>query len=161
MKYNVSLSFFAALIVAVIVLGSCKQNSREKVSEDLFYFPEKNVYFDSRTSTYFYSLDNAASWDSLIYKNGDAGAVLGNRIAVARPAGRIWSNNDSHRNAYNGTLLNLVNHRTMLLAREDSLKRSKPIIVAVKPKAEAPKEVVAEEPPKKGLKKFFNKLFGK
>ena len=161
MKFNLVLAVL--VLCSIVTLFSCKRKGRESMESDLYYFPEKNIYYDIKTANYYYSLDSARSWDSMTYTGTDFGTALGTKIALKRQGKNPWSNNDSLRKVYHGRLLNLLNHRTFLIARTDSLRRLKPVVVIVKPKPAETSDTVKtkEEPPKKGIKKFFNKLFGK
>ena len=163
MKYSSSCTFSALAMICIFLVASCKTNSSQQSEDELYYYPEKNVYFDIKNAKYYYSLDSTASWDSLTFNGTDYGLTLGERIAVNMPPGNAWENNDADRKTYNGIILNVVNTRTILLAKQDSINRQRPRII-IKPKTNVDQEEVVndkEEPPKRGLKKFFNKLFGK
>ena len=144
----------------VAISFSCNSKSGKAEESGLFYFPEKNTYYDVQTASYYYSLDSARTWDSLVYNQNHFGASLGTRVVVSRSGRYNWSKNDSHRKVYNGRILNLVNNHTISLARADSMNRIKATAVTRSRPIEKEEEV-KEEPPKKGLKKFFNKIFGK
>jgi len=155
--------FSACALICVFLIASCKTNSSLQAEDELYYFPDKNVYFDVKNAKYYYSLDSTASWDSLTFNDKDYGSTLGERIAIKMPPGNAWENNNADRKTYNGIILNVVNSRTILLAKQDSINRQKPRII-IKPKTDTDPEEdvkVEEEPQKRGLKKFFNKLFGK
>lgn len=149
------------MLCFVVVIFSCKRNSSSSKEIDLYYFPEKNAYYDVKTTSYYYSLDNAKTWDSMIYSGINFGAALGAKIPLKKHGRYAWSKNDSIRKVHRGRALNLVNTRTLLLVRADSLSRVKPIVVVKSKPVEKEEVQKEEEPPKKGLKKFFNKLFGK
>ncbi|MDO9373069.1 MAG: hypothetical protein Q7T76_01560 [Ferruginibacter sp.] len=156
--------FLSVLMLFLVFVGvGCKSDPTETSGEEVYYFPEKNTYYDTRTASYYYSLDSAKTWDSLEYSANDYGSVMGARIALKDQPVSPYLKNADHRKAYDGILLNVVNSRTGLLARADSIKKIKPVLVA-KPKetiiAEEEAEVT-EAKPQKGIKKFFNKLFGK
>ncbi len=163
MKYSSSRTFSALALVSIFLMASCKTNSSQQSEDELYYFPEKNVYFDIKNAKYYYSLDSTASWDSLTFNGKDYGSTLGEKIAIKMPPGNAWENNNADRKTYNGIILNVVNSRTILLAKQDSINRQRPrIIIKTKNDIDPEEDLkVEEEPPKKGLKKFFNKLFGK
>ena len=148
-------------VIACALLGvSCKGDTGEAQTGQVYYFPEKNTYYDTRTANFYYSLDSAKTWDSLKYAGNDYGSALGTSIALDNQPDLPFTVNDSHRKAYNGIILNLVNSRTRLLAGIDSVKRVKAARL-IKPKEIEVEEQVTEEKPKKGIKKFFDKIFGK
>jgi hypothetical protein len=156
MKFNlVRLSLIVSFIV---FLFSCKRGADPQ--PDLYYFPEKNAYYDVTTASYYYSLDSAKTWDSMVYNGADFGAALGPKIPLKKPGRFAWSKNDSIRRMHKGRILNLLNPRTAWIAKADSLSRVKPVIVTRPRPVETVKQET-EEPPKKGLKKFFSKIFGK
>ena len=146
------------IVIFIVSLSSCKRSSAPE--PDLFYFPEKNTYYDVTTSSYYYSLDSARTWDSMIYSGADFGAALGTKVPLTKPGKYPWSKNDSIRKTHKGRVLNLLNSRTASIAKADSLSRVKPVFIP-KPKPVVKVKEAEEDPPKKGLKKFFNKIFGK
>lgn len=159
MKVKLSSIYITLSCTLLIIVSSCRQDSSLR-EDDLFYFPEKNVYYDERNEQYYYSLDGLRSWDSLAFNEADYGKTLGLKVPVRRAGSVAWANNDSDRKVHNGIILNLVNSQTLSMQRQDSLKRIRPVVTS-KPKPVGVQEVAEEEPPKKGLKKFFNKIFGK
>ncbi|MEO6732541.1 MAG: hypothetical protein ABIN01_15080 [Ferruginibacter sp.] len=165
MRFNSSFIVIFFFLSLTMVGFSCKTNnggngdSDSTVAQDvIYYFPEKNIYYDSQRANYYYSLDGTRSWDSLQYKGPAYGAVLGSKVAIERTENNIWANNEFHRQQHNGVLLNIINKQTVAISKADSISKSKPF-EKVKPVTTVKEE--ADEEPKKGLKKFFNKLFGK
>ena len=150
------------LIATALLFVSCKGDTGATPTGEVYYFPEKNTYYDTRTNNFYYSLDSARSWDSLKYTGHDYGIALGGRIALDNQPAFPFTGNDSHRKAHNGILLNFENSRTRLLARSDSLKKIKAApVIKSREKEEEEEEQVSEEKPKKGLRKFFDNIFGK
>lgn len=148
----------AAYFFVFMALGfSCQRNNSKEVEDAVYYFPAKNVYYDGRQSRYYYSLNGGGTWDSMHFRGAAIGTTLGPKITIDRAGENIWMNNDEDRKKYNGVLLNTVNSQTILVAKNDSISKVKPLTVAGK----KPVVVASEPPPKKGLKKFFNNLFGK
>ncbi|CAN5707846.1 hypothetical protein BH11BAC3_BH11BAC3_30170 [soil metagenome] len=160
MKFNLFF-IFSALAMLAATGFSCKQNMLSK-EDGFYYFPEKNIYYDEGKTTYYYSLNGGKSWDSTKQAGNNDIAVLGAKVSLTRPEQHPWANNDSDLIAYHGVSLNVINARTNLLATEDSLSRIKPEII---PEPQQDPTVVQDDeennPPKKGLRKFFDKIFGK
>ncbi len=157
MKFSSSFTitvFFACIIAAGF---SCKRNNIPVAGNAVYYYPEKNIYYDGSRSNYYYSLNGGRSWDSMVFKGAGFGAVLGHKVSLERTGNKVWKNNEKHRKDYNGVLLNIVNNQTISLSKADSISKIKTIAV-VKSQSEVNAK---EEPPKKGLSKFFNNLFGK
>jgi hypothetical protein len=136
---------------------SCNSGEESRPEPVVFYYPEKNIYYDSTSSNYYYSLDSAKTWDSMEYRAPGFGAVLGEEITIARTSDTIWSANALHRRNYNGVLLNIINSRTISLSKADRINKLR-AVVKVETQAPVKKE---DPPPEKGLKKFFKKIFGK
>lgn len=140
-----------------IICFSCNSTDSNTEEVNVYYYPEKNIYYDSRQSNYYYSLDGGRSWDSMQYKGSEYGAALGQKVALPGAGKNFWENNVAHRQQYSGVLLNIINNQTIEMFKADSIRRSKPAVL-VKPRKVGDK--ITKEPPKKGLKKFFNKIFG-
>ncbi len=163
MTHKTVLLYPAVFLLLISAGVSCKPGEEPEQESGFYYFPEKNVYYDRQNAQYYFSLDSAQTWDSLRYAHENFGLALGAKVVIERPSPPAWSQNDAHRNEYNGVLLNLVNSRTLLLGREDSAKKSRKLVIA-KPRPvaeEGEEEEETVERPKKGIKKFFDKLFGK
>lgn len=157
------MKFSSSLTVAVFLFSfigsgfSCKENLQNLPVDALYYYPSKNIYYDSLRAIYYYSLDSAKTWDSMPFKSTDYGKVLGAKIPLKSTGDDVWKANNSHRKEYNGVLLNIINKHTISLSRSDSINKLKPAVVT----KTKPVIIEKEAPPKKGIKKFFNKLFGK
>lgn len=158
MKFSTTFTVTVLYLCLVAVNTSCRGKNAQQPN-DLFYYPAKNVYYDSQQAMFYYSLNGAGSWDSVPAGQSLPAGILGERVPIQRTGENVWAANEDDRKKYNGTLINIVNDATLSLTRADSMRRVKAIIAA-KPKQDEP-VVEKEEPPKKGLKKFFNKLFGK
>ena len=148
--------FFTCLsaFTAASFIVSCKNISLEHNGDKYYYYPSKNVYYDVERSNFLYSLDSGKTWDSL-YSETAAPAITGQRETVYSTEPPVWKDNETHRNTYNGTILNIIN--------EQSLKVPEP--VTTKRTTHNPGKQTAAETEKKErkrpLKRFFQKLFGK
>ena len=162
MKSRLPFNSYLLLLILFTVFVSCKRNDKPPAPlNDFFYYPARNIYYDSAGSVYYYSLDSAKTWDSLVIKGQEHPDLAGIKIPLPRPAGNVWEQNELHRKTYNGRLINVVNSHSILLGRIDSMNKVKPIVV-VKYKPVEPTPAIEEKPPpEKGIKKFFNRLFGK
>jgi hypothetical protein len=147
------------IISSITCLLSCSNNTSNEPAEVVYYYPQKNVYYDSLRSNFYYSLDGAITWDSLEFRGASFGNVLGPRSAIPRTDDSIWLDNALHRRQYNGVLVNVINKYTIALAKADRLNRLKAV---VKAETQSPATVEKKEAPvEKGLKKLFNKIFRK
>ncbi len=160
MKFSI-LFIFCVLVFMIVTGFACKQNMLSD-ENGFYYFPEKNIYYDAKKTTYYYSLNGGQSWDSSTMADNAALTVLGTKISVTKPAQQPWTNNDSDLIAYHGNSLNVVNAQTILMTTQDSLSR---IIPEILPELQQDPAVVKgekeEDPPKKGLRKLIDKIFGK
>ena len=149
--------FFTCLsaFTAASFIVSCKNISLEHNGDKYYYYPSKNVYYDVERSNFLYSLDSGKTWDS-VYSETAAPAITGERETVYSTEPPVWKDNEAHRTAYNGTLLNIIN--------EESLKVHEPAIARKNPTHSNTKQSSAEpekKERKRPLKRFFQKLFGK
>ena len=161
MKFSTTFTVTVLYLCLWVVIGACSSNETAPASDEtaeLYYYPAKNIYLDEERRYYYYSLDGGTTWDSVMSKGADANNALGNRVPVMRGEGATWSNNETDRRKHNGLQLNIINDYTIALSKTDSIKRVKSM-VTTKPAVAKVKEEAA--PPKKGIKKFFNKIFGK
>lgn len=151
--------FINTVLLLIFIAGgfSCKTGNTT-LENVVYYYPDRNVYYDSMDAKYYYSLNGGRSWDSMDCNQPGFNLIDSNRIAIEKTTEAIWTGNETHRKDYNGTLLNIVNDKTIQLARDDSINKSRPVVIA---KQQQVTTITKEEPPKKGLKKFFNKIFGK
>lgn len=130
--------------------------------DGFYYFPEKNIYYDGKKATCYYSLNGGKSWDSARLTGNDVLTVLGPKISLKRPEQQPWVNNDSDLTTYHGISLNVVNDQTISMAQQDSMARIIPEIIPAREQEPAVvKEEKTEDPPKKGLRKLIDKIFGK
>ena len=157
MKFRLSCTIIVFFLSYIVFEVSCKRNDGDTAENIIYYYPEKNIYYDSLRSKYYYSLDGAKTWDSMTFKAHGFGTTLGSKVPINRTENSVWINNESHRKKYNGVLFNIINSYTISLARADRINKLKAVV-----KTETqPKVTEKESAPEKGLKKFFNKLFGK
>lgn len=147
-------SLFLIVIFLACAAQGCKQAPKE-TNLEYYYYPKTNMYYSVSSGAYYFSLDGGKTWDTLRNEVAADTSMLGDKVVLYAPNDSIWADNEAHRMAYKGSLYNFYD--------EDTLQ---PIKGSVTDKPVAKKKVtkkpVAEpEPKKKGLKKFFNKIFGK
>lgn len=138
---------------------SCQNNNNQEDNEkyEFYYYPKKNVYYDLDKKTFFYSLNGGKTWDSSINLSEKEPLTLGEKIIIYSSDYNIYKDNTAHRESYNGKLYNIADTDTAsTLAKQEVTERRliKKSTTEVKPKEE-------EDKPKKGLKKLFDKIFGK
>ena len=147
---------FLSLIISVL---SCKSSGGASPEAVIFYYPQKNIYYDSQRANYYYSLNGGTTWDSLTFIATTFGEALGPRVLIPKTSDSSWLDNVSHRKQYHGVALNIINDYTIALSKADRVNKLKAIVKAeTQPVAEGQK---AEPAAEKGLKKLFHKIFGK
>jgi hypothetical protein len=157
MKFSSPSTIFIFFLSFILFGFSCKIENSHAAEDIVYYYPQKNIYYDSLRSNYYYSLDSARTWDSLAFNAPGYGTVLGPKVPVKRTGNVVWANNESHRKEYHGVIFNIVNSRTLSLTKADRINKLRAFV-----KSETQPQVIEKEPPpEKGLKKFFNRLFGK
>ncbi|MEP7144126.1 MAG: hypothetical protein ABI707_14685 [Ferruginibacter sp.] len=158
MKFSSSFIATVLFLSFIATFFSCYRNNNSITEDVVYYYPEKNTYYDSLQSNYYYSLDGAKTWDSMAFNTTGFGAALGPRVSIERMEDSVWAHNESHRKKYKGVLLNVITSRTIALLKADRINKLKAIVKReTQPVVIEKKDTVAE----KGLKKFFHKLFGK
>jgi hypothetical protein len=140
-----------------LFISGCDRS--EKVSEIEFdYYPEKNIYFNVARSTFIYSIDGAKSWDSLHTSSKEEQKLLGRKEKIYTKTPEVWKENKTHLSMYEGKIMQMiseVDRNSVTSDEEVSDKRT----IAKNSGTAVPKKAVA--PKKKGIKGFFDKVFGK
>jgi hypothetical protein len=137
----------------------CLACSNNKVKDDLqfYYYPEKNVYYESAKRTFFYSLDGTRSWAKYKSASSTEPGTLGDKVLIHSLDSNVYNENEKHRKLYAGRLyaINMSNTVTAITSAE-VVERN---IAVSKRKLEVKKRVANK--PKSGIGKFINKIFGK
>ena len=148
--------FFLSCIISVY---SCKSSGGAAPEEVIFYYPQKNIYYDNQRANYYYSLNGGATWDSMAFTGSTFGEALGPRVSIPKTNDSSWLDNVAHRKQYHGVALNIINDYTIALSKADRVNKLKAIVKAqTQPVVVEEQKQTAEE---KGLKKLFHKIFGK
>ena len=131
---------------AFLSLGifACSNNASTHGLLTYYYYPQKNVYFDLSSNTYYYSLDGGKRWDSLTVKK-DNPAALGPRMILSYPEKNIWRINKEHLEKFNGTVLDIRASDTLFVKDIPRPVKASPV----------------KKTDKKEKKGFFQRLFGK
>lgn len=131
-----------------------KQDNREF---KFYYYPEKNIYYDVANKSYVYSLDSGRTWKSIADSSGEDPGTMGKRVIISSATDSVWNANEMYSKKYGGSLYNLIGKDTGLALRHTEITEKK--------KFKKTKTIVVrnndEKPKKKGLRRFFEKLFGK
>lgn len=150
-------SSFIMIVSLELLTLSCRNAIREEEKEDyeFYYYPEKNVYYDVEKKSFFYSLDGAKTWDSIMSTSNKEPATLGEKVIIYSPDNHIYKDNPGHRKLYNGNLYDIPDGLSASAAPEVTERK------ITKKSVTGTKQKPAEDKPKRGLKKFLEKIFGK
>jgi hypothetical protein len=157
-KYmKATLIILAGLILAFFAFTALKPVKTRSVTS-VQYYPKANVYYSADADEYYFYHAEQKAWISTKKLNSSQVASLGDHIDIPH-AEPIWRNNVQDRMIHSVNLYaapSLVKNQY----REDSISlipKKKATVPSISKKpAETP---VEEEKPKKGLKKFFDKIF--
>lgn len=117
------------------------------------YYPKANVYYDHGDNTYSF-MDKDGNWKTSRELPASQQVNLDKKITLNGTSKNIWKENEQHRLIYSIQLYS---------SPKDFKADPPPPPPQVTIKEEDPEKpgLQKTEPKQKGLKKFFNKLFGK
>jgi hypothetical protein len=155
-----ALIIIAGLILAFFAFSAVKPAKKQK-SLSVFYYPKANVYLDPAEGDYYFYHSEQKEWIATKKISTEQEASLGHKIPVGqvKPA---WKNNYQDRMIHSVTLYggaSLLKKKYL----EDSIrliqKKEAPADVSSQPSRDSLTR--EQEKPKSGLKKFFDRIFGK
>ena len=155
-----ALIIIAGLILAFFAFSAVKPSKKQELKA-VFYYPKANVYLDLSENEYYFYHSEQKEWIATKKISSEQEASLGKKVAVG-PVKPAWKNNYQDRMIHS---VSLYGSAGLLKKKyqEDSLKlfqKDIPIEASSSPEAKEG-NTPAPEKPKKGLKKFFDRLFGK
>ncbi|HEV7329688.1 MAG TPA: hypothetical protein VGN63_01510 [Flavisolibacter sp.] len=147
-------------IILLFLLTSCNQGAGEENTDEgeataphqYYYFPKANVYIDSANNEYVFLANDGKTWQTAKQIPSAMQALMDKNVFIENPSEPVWEDNENHRLVYSALLYATPN---------DTTKKEVPKpTVSTQPKPS--KDTVAEtEKERKGLRKFFDKIFGK
>ncbi|HEX8357284.1 MAG TPA: hypothetical protein VF610_07740 [Segetibacter sp.] len=143
----VSISFF---------MFSCK-NSTATTGSPIYYYPKKNLYYDKEKNVFLYSLDGAKSWTVFENKNKKEPENLGEKVSITKTGDEVYKNNRAHRELYKGVLYQITNNDPQEVNEAEVVSERK----VVQQKKQIAVNTGRTEKRKKGIGRFFKKIFGK
>jgi hypothetical protein len=156
-KYmKAALVILAGLVLAFFAFTALRPAITKSVTS-VQYYPKANVYYSADAGEYYFYHAEQKAWISTKKLNSSQVASLGDHIDIPYTE-PVWRNN-SHDRMVHSVNLYAAPSLVKTQYREDSLSlipKKKPVTSASKKPAEPP---VEEEKPKKGLKKFLDKIF--
>jgi hypothetical protein len=128
----------------------------------VYYYPKANIYYDVASYQYVFFDSTEKIWKQTKKISEEQKLSLGERATIAKPATPVWKNNADDKLVYS---MNLYSSRSDLKEKfyTDSINSlPKKVLLPAKPRDTVATPANTDEAkPKKGLKKFFDKLFGK
>jgi hypothetical protein len=122
-----------------------KAAETQRSSPDYYFFPKANVYFDSANKEYLFMAGDSSSWISEKQIPAVMLAMMDKSVRIDSPQQPVWQDNQNHRLIYSAVLY---------ASPTDTVEKKEP-----KPAVKI--EMVQKKKEKKGLAKFFSKIFGK
>ena len=126
---------------------------------EFYYYPKTNMYYDVANKQYLYSLDSAKTWIAQQNESGSIPSTLGNKFIIYSNTDSVWKNNRDHRNMYKGRLYHIIKENNHLPSTLKDAREKRPPVKSIKKPID--KQTDSSEAPKKGIRGFFNRLFGK
>lgn len=142
------------IVILLFFIGACSSD-KEKVEQLFYYYPDKNVYYDSLNKDFWFSLDGAKSWNRFTDSTGSEPKTLGSKIAIYSQESEVYKNNESHRKLYAGRLYTISGGDTSTLAVGPEVAERKVEEGKVTPRRKPARKY------KKGIGKFLDNIFGK
>ncbi|MCW3081413.1 hypothetical protein [Segetibacter sp.] len=140
------------LLFFFVACGSDKSD----VKPQFYYYPNKNVYYDSLKKNFWFSLNGGKSWNRFTDSTGSEPKTLGSKVAVYTEDSEVYKNNESHRKLYAGKLYSISVVDTSTSTGPEVAERK----VVEEGRATTRKKSAVKKS-KKGIGKFLNKIFGK
>ena len=155
-----ALIIIAGLILAFFAFSAVKPSKKQELKA-VFYYPKANVYLDLSENEYYFYHSEQKEWIATKKISSEQEASLGKKVAVSqvKPA---WKNNYQDRMIHSVSLYGSASQLKKKY-EEDSLKLYQKNVPAEETSSPVAKDdnPQSSEKPKKGLKKFFDRIFGK
>ena len=147
------------LIYCLIFFLACNEGRPEETKEEevialpplYYYFPRANVYFDSANKDYVFLGNDSAKWQTAKQIPAVVLALMDKSVQIQDPPDPVWRDNENHKLVYSARLY---------ATPGDTVVKKK--VAKTVPKREAPPldSTIVEVKEKKGVGKFFQKIFG-
>lgn len=134
----------------------CRSDAPDHQGELEFeYYPDKNIYYNTASLNFIYSLDGAKTWDSLKFSSKDAFSSLGKKQKIYSKTPEIWNDNEVHLKTYGGTLFNITDDGdNTQIAGVDEVSDKRKVSKTTGAKRNTQQN-------RKGVKGFFDRIFKK
>jgi hypothetical protein len=147
-------------IYLLFFVAACNESRPEEINEEnttalppqYHYFPKANVYFDSANKDYLFLSNDSGRWQSAKQIPAVVLALMDKSVQIQNPPDPVWRDNENHRLVYSALLY---------ATPTDTVAKKK--VVKQLPKQTKPvvDSAALEVKEKKGVGKFFQKIFGR
>ena len=140
------------VLISAIFLFSCNDNRAEETvaapppPAKYYFYPKANVYFDTVNKDYVFLGSDGRTWTSEKQIPAAMQGMMDKSVFLDTFSQPVWKDNQNHRLIYSAVLY---------ASPEDTVEKEAPPVIVQKP------TIGEEKKEKKGLRKFFDKLFGK
>lgn len=141
------------LSVAILIFGWLHWAATEPqaivpTGKPVYFYPKANVYFDTGNALYTYFGPEGWTQTEALPEEWKSG--LGEKAIITQPVTPLWRNNSGDRMLYSVALYHTTNLSVLYQKDYEASMPKKPVVVEQAPEKE-----------KSGLRKFFDRLFGK
>lgn len=114
-----------------------------------YFFPKANVYFDSANKDYVFLGNDGKTWITQKQIPAVVQALMDKGVYIDSPAQPVWKDNANHKLVYSAALY---------MSPADTVEKKAPSPAA---KPATVDSAVKKPEHKSGIRRFFDKLFGK
>lgn len=111
-----------------------------------YFYPRANVYFDSANMDFIFQGNDGQTWQTETQIPAAMQALLDKNIRIDSPSTPVWKDNENHRLLFSALLYT---------SPSDTQEIKKPAVLP------PPKDTVEKKKERKGLRKFFDKIFNR
>ena len=146
------------LLFSYFLLVACNTKKEEETPQQAttlppqyYYFPKANIYVDSANMDFLFVANDGKTWQTAKQIPVAMQAMMDKNILIENPSQPVWKDNENHRLVYSALLYATASDTARIVP-------PKPEATPSKPAEDTVKEEVKE---RKGLRKFFDKIFGR
>ncbi len=153
-------AFFAVVIVLIIAavafFAFTPAKKAEKAGTVFHYYPKANIYYDVDNNKYLLLTDKG--WQQSDNLPDEQKTILGEKVILDHPGQPVYADNAHHRMVYAATLYTSSQELKQKFYEDSVSSLPKPVVV-VKKEEPMNMDTVQQQKSKKGLGRFFGKLF--
>lgn len=139
------------LLFLSVLLFACKESRREPknplLTPQYYFYPKANVYFDSANKDYIFLANDGRTWQSARQIPAAMQTFMDKSVLIEHPSQPVWKDNEQHK---------LVYAALLYTQPSDTIEKKEPVIV----EKNVPPPPDPQKKERKGIRKFFDKLFG-